>query len=102
MASFVDEYIKIAASTSESKSPKTRIGRRPIRADNLLKKADVKTEAVLKGGEIVRRGLLPFLGRQKKNIALLGAGAAGGKALEEYAVEPMELGYRVMRARGEI
>jgi hypothetical protein len=91
MASFIDEYIKIAASASEAKSPKTRIGRRPIRADNLLKKADAKTEAI-------KRGLLPFLSRQKKNLALLGIGGVGAKALEEGVIEPMQYGYRARAA----
>ena len=91
MSSFLDEYIKIAASASKAKNPKTRMGRRPIRADNLLKKADARTEAV-------KKGLLPFLIAKKKTLGLLGAGAVGAKAIEEGIVEPMQYGYRARSA----
>lgn len=91
MASFLDEYVKIAASAEKAKNPKARIGRRPIRAENLLKKADAKTE-------VVKKGLLPFLARNKRTLGWIGAGGVGAKALEEGVIEPMQYGYRARAA----
>ena len=91
MASFVDEYIKIAASAEKAKNPKARIGRRPIRAENLLKKADAKTQAI-------KKGLLPWLVSKKKGLGLIGLGAVGAKGLEEHVLEPMEYASRARAA----
>jgi hypothetical protein len=93
MSSFTDEYVKIAASKQEAGYMQTRQGKRPIRAHNLLKKADAKTEAVTQAAG----GLKSLLGRiwkAKVPIALLGGGAAGMKGLEEYGLEPWEYGRR--------
>jgi hypothetical protein len=97
MGSFVDEYMKIAASSKSAPSPKVRIGKRPIRVHNLIKKADVKQEAakaVAKGGGV--RGLLSRIGEgllaRKKGIGYTAAGAVGAKAGEEYLLEPWQYG----------
>lgn len=102
MTSFVDEYLKIAASSKSAPSPKTRIGKRPIRVENLLKKADAKKEVAKKtvGG---LKGFLSRTGKKvwdkKKPIALVGGGAVGAKAGEEYLVEPWQYG-RKAKAMG--
>ena len=97
MSSFVDEYTKIAASSKAAKNPKSRIGRRPIRAHNLLKKADAKMEAVQSAAGGLK-GLLKRLGgglkQHKAPIGLLAAGGVGAKAGEEYLVEPWQYGRR--------
>jgi len=95
MRSFTDEYTKIAASRESAKSPKTRIGKRPIRAHNLLKKAAPVPEvaAATAGG---LKGLLSRVWASKalKPAALVGSGAVAGKVGEETLVEPWQYGRR--------
>jgi hypothetical protein len=96
MNSFVDEYIKIAASVAAAKNQKTRIGRRPIRAHNLLKKADAKAE-VLRAASGTVGGLKGLLGRlwaKRKPIGMVGGGALGMKGAEEFLLEPLDYAYR--------
>lgn len=95
MNSFTDEYVKIAASVAAAKNQKSRIGRRPIRAHNLVKKADARAE-VAKATTGGMRGLLSRVMASKytKPAALLGTGAAAGKGAEEYLIEPWQYGRR--------
>ena len=96
MASCVDEFAKIAASKKEAPYQQTRSGRRPIRVDTLLKKANLKEAAASKE---LGKGIWEFLKRHKKPLGLFGGGVAAGKVGEEYLVEPMQLGYK-MKAQG--
>jgi hypothetical protein len=98
MASFTDEWMKIAASSEVAANTKSRQGRRPIRAHNLLKKADAATAAKGAANAAAKAG---FLKRHWKTLGLLGLGGAGAKGLEELVVEPMEYGIEMKRARGE-
>jgi len=95
MNSFADEYVKIAASAAAAKNPKSRIGRRPIRAHNLVKKANVKAETAkaTAGG---MKNLLSRMWASKytKPGALLATGALAGKGAEEYFIEPWQYGRR--------
>ena len=95
MSSFADEYVKIAASVAAAKNHKSRIGKRPIRVHNLLKKAAVPVETA--GG---LRALLARIraSRITKPAALFGSGIVAGKAGEEYLVEPWQYGRRAQQA----
>lgn len=99
MSSFTDEWLKIAASSEVAANSKSRQGRRPIRAHNLLKKADARSAAAKAAAEAAAKG--GFLKRHWKALGLLGLGGAGAKGLEELLVEPMEYGIEMKRARGE-
>jgi hypothetical protein len=99
MSSFIDEYAKIAASKREAGYQQTRKGKRPIRAHNLLKKAEAPPIAAAKAAG----GLKGLLGRMwaspaKKPLGLLAGGAVAGKAGEEYLLEPLQYGYRARSA----
>lgn len=74
MTSFVDEMVKISASMCASKGPKARSGRRPIRVDKLLKKAQAP---VVQAGEGVLTKALPFLRANYKTMGTMGLTGAG-------------------------
>ena len=89
MEGFYDELEKIAASSCKARHPKTRQGRRSIRAHNLLKNAQAPTLLSQIGSLAAKR---------KKELALLGAGAGAAIGGEKLVAEPLALGYQVRRS----
>lgn len=84
MTSFVDEMTKISASMCASKGPKSRSGRRPIRAANLVKKS----------ASPLASALTKAVGANKKELALMGVGA-GGALLGKRGIENIQMAERM-------
>ena len=81
MASFVDEMAKIAASKCMAASPKSRIGKRPIRAAKLAKIAQ-PTAPLQSAGPGLSAKILPYLLANKKPIGLVLGGSLGTLGLQ--------------------
>ncbi len=96
MSSFTDEFLKIAVSRESSKHTKARSGRRPIRAHNLVKKAQL---GAMPGSKSLLDKLLKW--KVMKYPAAAGAGAYGYQQSKD-ALEALRIGRMIQeRQQGQ-